>query len=46
MSRMQAQQDAQIIRSALPLLTLTLIRDRESYGYEIVERLSRLSSPG
>lgn len=42
MSRIQAQQDAQIIRSALPLLTLTLIGERESYGYEIVERLSRL----
>ena len=42
MSRIQAQQDAQIVRSALPLLTLTLIGDRESYGYEIVERLSAL----
>lgn len=42
MSRIQAQQDAQIIRAALPLLTLTLIGDRESYGYEIVERLSKL----
>lgn len=41
MSRIQAQQDAQIIRSALPLLTLTLIGERESYGYEIVERLSK-----
>lgn len=42
MSRIQAQQDAQIVRSALPLLTLTLIGERESYGYEIVERLSML----
>jgi PadR family transcriptional regulator PadR len=41
-SRIQAQQDAQVIRAALPLLTLTLIGDRESYGYEIVEQLSRL----
>ena len=42
MSRIQAQQDAQVIRAALPLLTLTLIGERESYGYEIVERLSDL----
>ena len=42
MSRIQAQQNAQVIRAALPLLTLTLIGDRESYGYEIVQRLSRL----
>jgi len=41
-SRIQAQQDAQVIRAALPLLTLTLIGDRESYGYEIVERLSAI----
>ncbi|HXH34457.1 MAG TPA: PadR family transcriptional regulator [Plantibacter sp.] len=42
MSRIQAQQNAQVIRAALPLLTLTLIGNRESYGYEIVERLSDL----
>lgn len=42
MSRIQAQQDAQVIRAALPLLALTLIGDQESYGYEIVERLSEL----
>ena len=39
MSRIQAQQDAQLVRAALPLLTLTLISDEESYGYQLVERL-------
>ena len=42
MSRIQAQQDAQIVRAALPLLTLTLIGERDSYGYEILERLAGL----
>lgn len=42
MPRIQAQQDAQVIRAALPLLTLTLIGGRESYGYEILERLAEL----
>lgn len=28
-----------IIRASLPLLTLTLIEARESYGYELVEQL-------
>lgn len=30
------------MRAALPLLTLLLIRRRESYGYELVERLTAL----
>lgn len=42
MSRIRAQQDAQVTRAALPLLTLQLISERESYGYEIVERLVAL----
>lgn len=40
MSRIQAQQDAQLTRAALPLLTLTLIADEESYGYQLIERLA------
>jgi PadR family transcriptional regulator PadR len=39
---MQARQDAQVVRAALPLLTLTLVEARESYGYEIVERLTAM----
>ncbi len=42
MSRIQAQQDAQLIRAALPLLTLTLIADERSYGYHLIERLTAL----
>ncbi|WP_344226691.1 PadR family transcriptional regulator [Microbacterium binotii] len=42
MSRIQARQDAQLTRAVLPLLTLQLIRARESYGYELVERLAAL----
>jgi len=41
-SRIQARQDAQLTRAVLPLLTLQLIRARESYGYELVERLAAL----
>lgn len=40
MSRIRAQQDAQLIRGALPLLILTLISQDESYGYQLVERLA------
>ncbi|MCK2037072.1 PadR family transcriptional regulator [Microbacterium sp. SSW1-49] len=40
MSRIQARQDAQVVRAALPLLILTMVEARESYGYELVERLS------
>lgn len=42
MSRIQAQQEAQLIRAALPLLTLTLIAEEESYGYQLIERLAEL----
>ncbi len=42
MSRVQAQQDAQLVRAALPLLTLTLIAEEESYGYQLIERLTDL----
>ncbi|MDD7928312.1 PadR family transcriptional regulator [Microbacterium thalli] len=42
MSRIQARQDAQLTRAALPLLVLHLIQRRESYGYELVERLNAL----
>lgn len=41
-TRIQAQQDAQLTRAALPLLTLQLIWQRESYGYELVERLGAI----
>ncbi|WP_146363352.1 PadR family transcriptional regulator [Arthrobacter yangruifuii] len=40
MTRIQAQQDAQLVRAALPLLTLTLIGREESYGYQLIERLA------
>lgn len=42
MSRIRAQQEAQLTRAALPLLALHLIHRQESYGYELVERLSAL----
>lgn len=42
MSRIQARQDAQLTRAVLPLLTLRLIDARESYGYELVQRLAGL----
>jgi PadR family transcriptional regulator PadR len=42
MSRIQAQQDAQLTRAALPLLTLSLLADEESYGYQLIERLADL----
>ncbi|PRB44513.1 PadR family transcriptional regulator [Arthrobacter sp. MYb23] len=42
MSRIQAQQDAQMVRSVLPLLILTLIAEEESYGYQLVERLDAM----
>lgn len=42
MTRIRSQQDAQLVRAVLPLLILTLIRERESYGYELVERLEAL----
>lgn len=35
-------QDAQMVRSVLPLLTLTLIAEDESYGYQLIERLANL----
>jgi PadR family transcriptional regulator, regulatory protein PadR len=41
-SRIQARQDAQLTRAALPLLVLHLIRRHESYGYELVERLNTI----
>jgi len=41
-SRIQARQDARLTRAVLPLLALQLIRARESYGYELVERLAAL----
>ncbi|ABM09129.1 putative transcriptional regulator, PadR family [Paenarthrobacter aurescens TC1] len=31
-----------MVRSVLPLLTLTLIAEEESYGYQLVERLADL----
>lgn len=42
MTRIRSQQDAQLVRAVLPLLILTLISERESYGYELVERLEVL----
>ena len=41
-SRIQARQDAQLTRAALPLLVLHLVQRHESYGYELVERLNIL----
>lgn len=34
--------DPQLLRGVLPLLMLTLLHERESYGYELVERLRAL----
>lgn len=34
--------DPQLLRGVLPLLILTLLDERESYGYELVERLRAL----
>lgn len=34
--------DPQLLRGVLPLLILTLLDERESYGYELVERLRGL----
>jgi PadR family transcriptional regulator PadR len=42
MSKIRAQQDAQLTRAVLPLLTLTLIADEELYGYQLIERLEGL----
>lgn len=42
MTRIRSQQEAQLVRAALPLLVLTLVSERESYGYELVERLDAL----
>lgn len=39
---MEAQRDGQLLRGALPLLILTLLSERDSYGYELVERLAAL----
>ena len=41
-SRIQARQDAQLTRAVLPLVVLQLIQQEESYGYELVERLTAL----
>lgn len=42
MTRLEAQRDAHLLRGALPLLILSLLTVRESYGYELVERLTVL----
>lgn len=42
MNRIEAQRDGQLLRGTLPLLILTLLSERESYGYELVERLATL----
>ncbi|MDR1387899.1 MAG: PadR family transcriptional regulator [Propionibacteriaceae bacterium] len=34
--------DSQLLRGVLPLLILNLVDQRESYGYELVERLREL----
>lgn len=38
--------DSQLLRGVLPLLILTLLNERESYGYELVERLRGLGLTG
>ncbi|MEN2741060.1 PadR family transcriptional regulator [Microbacterium sp. X-17] len=38
--------DSQLLRGVLPLLILTLLDERESYGYELVERLRELGLAG
>ena len=34
--------DPQLLRGVLPLLVLTLLEERETYGYEVLERLRGL----
>lgn len=35
-----AQRDPQLLKGVLPMLVLALLAERESYGYELVDRLS------
>lgn len=44
MTRLQSQQEVQLVRAVLPLPILTLISAHESYGYELVERLETLGA--
>lgn len=38
--------DPQLLRGVLPMLILTLLRDQDSYGYELVERLRSIGLSG
>lgn len=38
--------DPQLLRGVLPMLILTLLGERESYGYDLVERLRALGLAG
>ena len=42
MDRSSQGHDPQLLRGVLPLLILALLDERESYGYELVERLRAL----
>src|SRR3954454_3218119 len=38
--------DSQLLKGVLSLLLLRLLADRESYGYEVVQRLQAVGLPG
>jgi PadR family transcriptional regulator, regulatory protein PadR len=41
-----SQHDPQLLRGVLPMLILAMLRERESYGYELVERLRGVGLAG
>ena len=43
---MSAAHDPQLLKGVLSLLLLRLLAERESYGYEVVQRLHALGLPG
>ena len=43
---MDAAHDSQILKGVLGLVLLRLIDERESYGYELVERVGRIGPDG
>lgn len=46
MNEQHGPHDPQLLRGVLPMLILTLLRERESYGYQLVERLRALGLGG
>lgn len=46
MDRASEPHDPQLLRGVLPMLILALLGERESYGYDLVERLRALGLTG